>query len=420
MTWSLAQLFFTCLLGISMAGVAAAATVTGTVRNGTTGAPAPGVDVILLQLQGGMEAVANTKTDAQGRYRIEHPSVGGQPMLVRAVYRGVNFHQSLPPGRDSADIEVFEPTANPSVLQVVSRLIVLQPNGPVLLVGEEFAIQNHSKPPAAYYKADGSFEFQLPEGGELAQVAASGPSGMAVVQGTIEKGSGRYAIAFPFRPGQSGVRLSYQIPYGSNEAVLRATSPYAIGRVLVIAPPTMQVSSLGFQPAGTEQGWNVYARDALPAGALFDISVSGTAPPPSSAEQQEAQGRDAGRAVEAFPNRLDSLKWVLLAGFGALFILGLVFLWRRPVAAPAAETAAAPAPKLRGGRARRRESKPQRDAGIAQAAAEVERAVSQSLDELKDTLFRLELRRQAGTISEEEYARERGRAEKVLRDLVKG
>jgi hypothetical protein len=52
--------------------------------------------------------------------------------------------------------------------------------------------------------------------------------------------------------------------------------------------------------------------------------------------------------------------------------------------------------------------------------AQVDAAVSTSLDALKDTIFRLELRRQAGTISEEEYARERARAEKVLRDLVRG
>ena len=52
------------------------------------------------------------------------------------------------------------------------------------------------------------------------------------------------------------------------------------------------------------------------------------------------------------------------------------------------------------------------------AAAETE--VRAGLDALKDSLFRLELRRQAGTISEEEYARERARVETVLRDLVKG
>ena len=52
--------------------------------------------------------------------------------------------------------------------------------------------------------------------------------------------------------------------------------------------------------------------------------------------------------------------------------------------------------------------------------AQVDAAVGTSLDALKDTLFRLELRRQAGTISEEEYHRERAGAEKVLRDLVRG
>jgi hypothetical protein len=51
---------------------------------------------------------------------------------------------------------------------------------------------------------------------------------------------------------------------------------------------------------------------------------------------------------------------------------------------------------------------------------EVDAAVGTSLDALKDTLFRLELRRQAGTISEAEYNQERARAEKVLRDLVRG
>ena len=38
----------------------------------------------------------------------------------------------------------------------------------------------------------------------------------------------------------------------------------------------------------------------------------------------------------------------------------------------------------------------------------------------KDTLFRLELRHQAGTISEQEYLEQRARAEKTIRDLVKG
>ena len=256
------------------------------------------------------------------------------------------------------------------------------------------------KPPAAFYKADGNFEFQLPEGAELANVSAWGPSGMPVVQGTMDRGNRRYAIAFAFRPGESGVRLSYQMPYASNQAVLRVMSPYAAQRLFVVAPPTLQITSPGLQPAGSEQGMNLYARESVPAGALFDIMVSGTAPPPSSGGdgQGEGQGR-AAPTVQTLPARLDSLKWVLVIGFAALFALGGAFLWRRQVSAGVRQK---PAGK-----------------GTSRAAEEIERDISASLDQLKDTLFRLELRRQAGTISEEEYAREHGRAEKVLRDLVK-
>jgi len=59
-------------------------------------------------------------------------------------------------------------------------------------------------------------------------------------------------------------------------------------------------------------------------------------------------------------------------------------------------------------------------AAPATTVAAVNQQVSSSLDSLKDSIFRLELRRQAGTISEEDYARERAQMEKLLRDLVRG
>jgi hypothetical protein len=59
-------------------------------------------------------------------------------------------------------------------------------------------------------------------------------------------------------------------------------------------------------------------------------------------------------------------------------------------------------------------------AKAAEAAAAIDNEVRGSLDELKDSIFRLELRRQAGTISEEDYVRERERVEQTLRGLVRG
>ena len=54
-----------------LASPALAGTVTGTVRNGTTGKPAAGVEMILIQLQGTMQPVANTTPVADGHYKFD-------------------------------------------------------------------------------------------------------------------------------------------------------------------------------------------------------------------------------------------------------------------------------------------------------------------------------------------------------------
>ena len=469
-----------CLgLLFALATIASAGTVTGIVHNGTDGKIAAGVDVILIQLQGGMQPVVNTKSDAQGAFKFDFPAIGQQPMLIRAVYHGVMFHQPLPPGRDKVDVTVFEPSADSKIVNVGSRVIVLQPNGSNLLVGEEYALQNQSQPPKAFFNEKGDFAFQLPQGAQLGQVSSWGPSGMPVVQGTMDQGKGKYAIAYAFQPGDNGVRFSYQLPYPSNHADLRLTSDYSVGRVMLVAPPTVQVKSDGFTPAGTEQGFSLYTRDGIPAGLPFDISVSGTAPPPQALQSQglenDQQGSDqdpavnsrATATVQALPNRLDSLRWIIIGGFAALFALGVLILWRQPalgaVAGAPGQTSALPVPSTPPQGPRKRKAPPvaphassvtpaniravaatppqvarpaapstsrPENAGSSASAVttadvaglenKVQTEVQNSLDGLKDRLFRLELRRQAGTISEEDYVRERALTEQILRELVRG
>jgi hypothetical protein len=416
------------LLFFVAAAAVPAGTVTGVVHNGTNNnKPAAGVDVLLIALQAGMQTVANTKTDADGRYHFDNAAIGGGPMLIRAVYRGVFFHQPLTPGTSTVDVTIYEPTTNPAALQITGRLIVFQPMGDKLLVGEEYQIKNDTNPPAAYFKQDGDFEFSIPEGGEIEQVSSTGPAGMPVTQGTIDKGKGRYAIAYAFQPGDNSVRLSYQVPYAGNQAALKVASAYDAPRVLLIAAPPIQLASAGFTAAGTDQGYNVYARDAVKAGTTFDVSISGTAPTPAdpsaSAQQQPDQvnGRDStGPTLEAAPARLDDQKWILLGGLAAIFAVGVGLLLRQPVPAVAGvSTAASPAvPKAR--KARAPEPKPAPAPSPVSLAEQVTKDVNTDLDSLKDMLLRLELRRQAGTISDEEYARERGNAEQLLRELVQG
>src|SRR6266478_7747579 len=293
------RLFSIVVLMLLVSAAARAGTVSGVVHNGTnSNKTAAGVDVLLIQLQGGMSVVASTKTDSEGRYHFDNPGIGQGPMLIRAVYRGVFFHQPLTPGTSTVDVTVYEPTTNPNALQVPLRLLVFQPNGDKLMVGEEYSIQNNSSPPAAYFKQDGDFEFTIPAGAELDQVSTFGPSGMPVKQGTIDKGKGRYAIAYAFQPGQNGVRLSYVLPYAGNHAAVRAPSSYDAQRVLLVIPPSMQISSPGFNASGTEQGFNVFSKDSIKAGTGFDITINGTAPPPAeqsaSGPPDQVNGRDSG------------------------------------------------------------------------------------------------------------------------------
>jgi hypothetical protein len=405
--------------------VAQAGTVHGTVKNGTTGKPGAGVEVILIQLQGGMQPVSNSKTDAQGQFTFDNPSLGAQPMLIRAVYRGVNFHQPVPPGKSEVEVEVFEPTQDASTVTIPTHIVILQPNGSNLIVGEEYSVRNDSNPKKAYFRADGNFEFAVPDKAQLQQAAAWGPSGMPVVQATIDKTKNHYAIAYAFRPGESGVRYSYELPYAGNAATLKFPTMYPGAKLLVLAAPTMQISGEGLEPGGQEQGMNIYGREGLQANSVFSVSVSGTAPPRQDADagsqsQEQPGGVVAGPVtVQQIPGRLDVLKWPLIAGFLGLFALGAILLVRKPVVAVAGgapyQAANRPAKSEKRGVPRSAVTAP-----TSPGLADVDAAVGASLDSLKDQLFRLELRRQAGTISEEEYAQERARTEKVLRDLVRG
>jgi hypothetical protein len=410
---------------------ARAGTLHGTIRNATTGKPAANTEVVLIQLQGGMQPVANTKTDASGQFSFDNPSLGAQPMLVRAVYQGVNFHQPVPPGKNEIQVDVFDTTQDVKTIDIPSHLVVLQPNGSILVVGEEYAVQNKSNPPLAFFRADGTFNFAVPENAQLKQAAAWGPSGMPVVQATIDKSKNRYAIAFAFRPGENGVRYFSEVPYAKNTATIKIPSVYPGARLAVLAPPSMQVSGDGLVANGQEQGMSVYVRESGKGTGEFSLNVSGTAPPAAAeggpdaggAPTQDAQQGTAARSgvtVEQIPGRLDVLKWPLVAGFVGLFALGGIILARKPVAVVAtvgpSELATPPMPPASPKIQTSSVSTPAATSPLAQ----VDAAVGTNLESLKDRIFRLELRHQAGTISEEEYTRERAAAEKVLRDLVRG
>jgi hypothetical protein len=397
--------FLTLAILLCAAVPALAASLSGTVKNGTTNRPVPGAEVMLMELQHGMVPVAKIRTDAAGRFHFTNPAVGKEPMLLETSYGGVSYYQSLAPGDATAIVVVYQPTSDPNAITVASRAIMFQPNGPNLQVEEQYVVENQTKPPVAYYVTKGTFTFSLPDAAQLGQVSTwTATSNMPTLQNPIDAANHRKAIDWAFRPGKSVVRISYQLPYATNEATIRTRSPYSATHVFLAVPPGIQLSSDGFNKIGSEDGYDIYGRQSLPAETALLISISGTASVPSASNTGSASTGSADTAVLALPGRLHNLTWILAACIAIFLALTTMFLLRKRTLQPAAAFSG------RAGEARSGTATP-----VVRGPDHGEK-----LDRIKDEFLQLELRHQAGTLGDEEYVRERRRIEEALRALVHG
>jgi hypothetical protein len=423
---------------------AKAGTASGTVINRSTGKPVPNAELDLVAPTQGMKLLASIKSDAQGQFTATNDAIGAGPVLIRVTYQGVSYNTFLPPGRPTIEVEVFDVSKDPKTISAVNHVVIFQPRGDKLVGAEEYVVQNNSQPAVAYFRNEGSFDFLIPANAVLQQVSATSTvMGMDVPQASIEKGKGRFAIAYAFRPGETNVRLSYELPYPDSKANVSLPNAFPGMKLLVVVPIGVTLTGEGLVSSGQEQGMLVYSHEPLAAKATLSVMVSGLGAPQQSADgggaeqsqggmPQQGNSRTGGQDIQAVPGRLDTLKWPIILGFAALFALGAVVLSRKQIVmAPAPEhDDDDPDDSIRmsdRGTAKKKSkpasapvAPPSVPASISAKVAAVNADVNVSLDALKDSIFRLELRRQAGTISEEEYTRERAQMEKTLRDLVRG
>jgi len=441
------------LLSLSLSGILAAAahagTLSGTVINRTTGKATPNIDLTLLSPTQGMRELGSSKSDAQGHFTSTNDAIGTVPVLVRATYHDVSYNTFAPPGRLSVEVEIYELSKDIKTVSIVNHIIIFQPGKDKLIGAEEYIVRNASQPPQAYFRTEGNFEFAIPEKATLQQVSTVNATGMSVQQASIDKGKGHIGIAYPFRPGDTSIRLSYEMPYSASATTLKLTAVYPGVNTLVVVPPGVTVTGDGLTAAGQEQGMFLFTHAPLAAKASFSVKLSGVAAPQAadagagdgqgagqSGMPQEGNSRTQTQDVQAVPGRLSEFKWpllvLLLAGFAGLAIL----LSRKKVVVVQGPGDEVEAPTSSAGQKKSAKAKAAPAAALAPAAdasttsasaavlaasvASVNAHVNSSLDTLKDEVFRLELRKQAGTISDEDYAREKTRVEKLLRDLVRG
>jgi len=389
--------------------------IKGRVTNATTNKPAAGDEVVILSLAGGMEEAGHGKTDAQGRFTVSVPA-SNAPHLVRVIHQGVNYHAPAPEGTTSVDVTVWDAAKQVDNMIGEGRVVRILNAGPQQMeIAEMYILRNESNPPRTRM-GEQSFEVALPDGAQVEEGMAAGPSGMPTNTAVSPTGKkNHYAFSFPIRPGRTQLQVTYKLPYnGSHDFTLETDMPLA--ELGVMLPKSMRFNTAGetFRPAADESGMSVFVAKSVSAGAKlkFSIAGEGTAPTgdqgagsPASAEPGRPGG-GLGAPIDA-PDPLGGSRWYLIGTMAVVLAGGAFWLWRRSRSAPLQ-----PSPDVInfspvGAR-------PGRAGGVPTATAQ-----GSLLDAIKDELFQLETDRVQGTISQQEYEAAKRGLESLLRRQMK-
>jgi hypothetical protein len=408
---------------------ALAATITGTVTNRTTGRPAAGSKVTLLQQ--GMTELASGTTDGKGNFSIDAPSAG--PYLLRVMQDGASYYE---PATEGTPVNVDVYSAGAHVAGVTTEVLMLRaqtdPSGAVLNVTEDFVVKNASKPAMTQF-SKAPFNLYLPEGAVVEATAAKGPNGMPTAEELKPQSEkGLYSVMFPIKPGETQIEIAYHIPYTGNLKVdLKMAGQTDMFAVSLPKAMKFDPTDGKFIPATGDAAATTYLQRDLKPGQAVAFGISGAGQLPRDAQgsgsDQGAQGPgaadgSAGAPVDNAPgkglgNPLDpngtrepvstKYKWWILGGLGLLLVAAAGVLLRKPVVAPVAGVVASQSVVAPGGARVAAASLP-----VAQTAAGHQ---AQLMQVLKEELFGLETDRLQGRVSEAEYAQNKSAIELILR-----
>ena len=429
-----------------LSAFASAQTLTGTVKNGTTGKPAAGDQVVLLSLGQGMEESGRTKTDAKGnfRFKLDNPQA---PHLVRAIHQDVTYHRMAPPGTTSVEMEVYDVGKKIDGVQVVADVMRIQAEQGQLEVMRAFAVQNNSKPPRTQMN-ERNLEFYVPEGAQMIQGSAMTENGnpLNTMPVPVDDKKTRYSFLFPLRPGTTQFEIAYQLPYDGS-ANIDPRSVYPLQHFVAILPKGMKfaaASGANYQPMNDPQqpDANVQVVSGTTVGQrlAFQISGEGTlqarqenagAPGEGrSAQNDDRPGGGLGPPIDA-PDPLQRYRWWILGGMGAALVVGGVYVASRQ---QAANRAAARAVKTQSRLVRETELDvdfdeteslnvtPRNGRRMEAEQGESSRVHSPSsmfMEGLKEELFQLEIEHTQGQISQQEYEKAKAALDQTLQRALK-
>jgi hypothetical protein len=392
--------FCTVALSLLLTGAFAQAQITGTVTNKTTGKPAAGDSVVLVDVQAGMGEVARSTTDAGGRYKLTKP--GQSNYLVRVTHQGATYFIGAPDGGASGDIAVYDVAAKVDGVLIDEDVIgIVETVNGQLRVVERYAVRNSSMPPRTQWSPH-SFEIVLPEDAIVEGASAQRP-GASSLPTTMKLDSagqkGHYSFNFPIQPddGEKSTlfQIEYMLPY-SGKLTFHPQVTIQARTVWVMMPKSMSFTAGAGSTfiSAPQEGIPTYvAKNAAPGKALeFTVSGTGSIPRDEGGGQGSQQaGQEAGAPGTQpgggmanpinTPDPLSKYKWWILSVLVLLLAAGAAFMLRTPATGATGNATL--------------------------------------LNALKEEIFALESDKVAGKISAAEYAELKAALETVLKRALK-
>ncbi len=429
-------------LAVLFTSFAAAQTLTGTVKNSTTGKPAAGDEVVVFKLGQGMEEAGRTNTDAKGQFSFKLDDAHA-PHLVRAIHQDVTYHRMAPPGTTSVEVEVYDVAKKVDGIEVVADIMRIQAAQGQIAITREFGVQNTSKPPRTQMN-ERNLEFYVPDGAHVIDESATATTenGNPLKSAPVPEGEkNRYSFIFPLRPGLTRFEVTYQLPY-SGSANVDPKSIYPLEHFVVMTPKTMQftaaASSTGFKlinyPNEPDAAVQVASNTTPGQNLAFKISGEGTlagqeepgaqgssqgeqssAPGPGASQSSNRPGGGLGPPIDA-PDPLQKYRWWILGGFAAVLVIGGIYVASRQQAAARAlkrQKSSLPV-------AMQEEDDYEPAEVVAPGASRAPaRPTSMLMEGIKEELFQLEVERKQGQISPAEYEKARAALDQTLERALK-
>ena len=420
--------------------LASAQTLTGTVKNSTTGKPAAGDEGVLLSLGQGMDETGRMKTDAKGNFSFKLDSRG--PHLVRVIHEDVTYHRMAPPGTTSVEVEVYDVGKKVDGIEIVADVMRIEVEQGQLEVMRQFAVQNTSKPPRTQMN-ERNLEFYLPEGAQIVASSAMTEGGNPLNTAPVPEDDKktRYAFFFPLRPGTTQFEVAYQLPY-TGSANIDPKSIYPLQHFVAMLPKSMQFegapgAKYQSTPYPKEPDANVEVASNIALGQSVAFKISGEGMLKGSDNSGSSEGEAGGGSAQGdnrpggglgppidAPAPFQKYQWYILGGFALVLVAGGVFVASKQQAANRAarakgkvgptadydeDYAAAEAPAAHQS-ARNNNRQP---------AAATRSSSSMLLEGLKEELFQLEVEHKQGQISQQEYEKAKSALDQTLQRALK-